>query len=100
MSIRILREEGDLILRKESKEVVELTDNLKTLIKDMEETMKSFNRVGIAAVQVDVLRRIIICENPETNEAIVLINPEITFMSKDHEISDEGCLSIPGIKAK
>ena len=100
MSIRIIRTEGDTILRKVSKEVTELTDNLKLLISDMKETMNDSNGVGIAAVQVGVLRRIIIVEDTETNEQKVFINPVILEESSEHEIDTEGCLSVPGMKGK
>ena len=100
MSLRIIRTEGDTILRKVSKEVSELTDNLKLLISDMKETMNDSNGVGIAAVQVGVLRRIIIVEDTETNEQKVFINPVIIEESKEHEVDTEGCLSVPGMKGK
>ena len=100
MSIRIIRTEGDTILRKISKEVTELTDNLKLLISDMKETMNDSNGVGIAAVQVGVLRRIIIVEDVDTNEQKVFINPVIVEKSNEHEIDTEGCLSVPGMKGK
>ena len=100
MSIRIIRTEGDIILRKVSKEVSELTDNLKLLISDMKETMNDSNGVGIAAVQVGVLRRIIIVEDVDNNEQKVFINPVILEKSDEHEIDTEGCLSVPGMKGK
>ena len=100
MSIRIIRTEGDAILRKVSKEVTELTDNLKLLISDMKETMNDSNGVGIAAVQVGVLRRIIIVEDVDNNEQKVFINPVIVEKSEEHEIDTEGCLSVPGMKGK
>ena len=100
MSVRIIRTEGDTILRKVSKEVTELTDNLKLLISDMKETMNDSNGVGIAAVQVGVLRRIIIVEDVDNNEEKVFINPVIVEKSEEHEIDTEGCLSVPGMKGK
>lgn len=100
MSERIIRTEGDTILRKQSKDVMELTDNLKTLILDMKDTMRINNGVGIAAVQVGVLRKIIIVENPETNELMVFINPSLLYESKEHEIGIEGCLSVPGMRGQ
>lgn len=100
MSVRIIRTEGDTILRKVSKEVTELTDNLKLLISDMKETMNDSNGVGIAAVQVGVLRRIIIVEDVDNNEQKVFINPVIVEKSEEHEIDTEGCLSVPGMKGK
>ena len=87
MAIRMLRIEGDPILRKVSREVTELTDNIKTLIEDMKETMYEHEGVGLAAPQVGVLKRVIVVdvsdvsEDDEPNDypdhVIVLLNPEI-----------------------
>ena len=62
MSIRTVRQTGDSILRKKSKVVSDLNDRLKTLIQDMKETMLQFGGCGIAAVQVGVLKNIIVCD--------------------------------------
>ncbi|MBO6119469.1 MAG: peptide deformylase [Lachnospiraceae bacterium] len=98
MSERIVRQTGDEILRKHSKTVTELTDRLKELIKDMKDTMKTHGGCGLAAVQVGVLKRIIICAPEEEKEAVVLINPEIVSMSDETEIDSEGCLSVDGYR--
>ncbi len=96
MSLRIVRQTGDEILRKKSKDVAELTDRLKDLIVDMKDTMKKNGGCGLAAVQVGILKKIIICAPEEDKEPIVLINPQIVSESKETEEDSEGCLSVEG----
>lgn len=98
MAIRKIRIDGDPILRKISKPVKEINDKIYELIDDMVETMFHEQGVGIAAVQVGVLRRIIVIDPEPDNEdgdIMVLINPEIVESSGEEE-GLEGCLSIPG----
>lgn len=100
MSERIVRQTGDEILRKKSKDVVELSDRLKELITDMKDTMKIHGGCGLAAVQVGVLKKIIICAPEEDKEPVVLINPEIINTSSETEEDSEGCLSVDGYRGK
>ena len=96
MSIRNVRQSGDEILRKKSKEITELTPRLKVLISDMKDTMNKLGGVGLAAVQVGVLKRIIICKPNENESEVVLINPEIISKSEETLEDKEGCLSVDG----
>lgn len=96
MSIRNVRQSGDEILRKKSKEITELTPRLKVLISDMKDTMNKLGGVGLAAVQVGVLKRIIICKPNENEREVVLINPEIISKSEETLEDKEGCLSVDG----
>ena len=102
MAIRNLRYEGDEILKKKSREVpVEdiKTEKIQTLIDDMVETMHKYNGVGLAAVQVGVLKRLIVIDLYDDNGPIVLINPEIIKTKGEQEV-EEGCLSFPNQFAK
>ena len=99
MAIRKLRIDGDPILRKQSKTVKEINENISTLIADMRETLDESNGVGLAAVQVGALRRIILVKPEEDEEAMVLINPEIVECD-GAEVGLEGCLSVPGKHGK
>ena len=94
MAIRVVREEGDEILRKKSKEVEVVDDRIRTLVEDMIETMHKYNGVGLAAVQVGVLKRVIVIDTYEKGEQFVLINPEIIKQKGEQEV-EEGCLSFP-----
>ena len=62
MAIRNIREEDDEILRKKSKEVLELDEKTRILIDDMVETMHKYNGLGLAAAQVGVLKRIVVID--------------------------------------
>ena len=93
MALRQIRITGDEILRKKSKEVKKITPRLLELIEDMKETMYDANGVGLAAVQVGVLRRIVVIDIGDG--PIVMINPEITEKSEEEYIETEGCLSVP-----
>ena len=103
----------DPLLKQKSTPVREITPDIRTLAADMFETMYASNGVGLCAVQVGVLKRLIVLdvewgssryaseETPPTLPAkqgnpIVLINPEITERSPELRIYDEGCLSFPG----
>ncbi len=96
MALRNIRTEGDPILGKISKPVLEMNDKTKVLIGDMLETMYHANGVGLAAVQVGVLKRVIVIDISEEGDSpIILINPEIVDKSGS-QTGDEGCLSVPG----
>lgn len=100
MAIRNIRLEGDEILKKKSKPVDEINEKILTLIDDMFETMYSQNGVGLAAVQVGVLKRVIVIDlGEEDSEQYVLINPKIIKTKGTQEV-DEGCLSFPNKFAK
>ena len=97
MALRTIREEGDELLRKKSREV-EIDDitseKIQSLIDDMLETMHSFNGVGLAAVQVGMLKRVIVIDVEDGKGPYVLINPQI-LKTKGEKECDEGCLSFP-----
>ena len=93
MAIRTIRIEGDEILNKKSKPVKEMTPRNEKLISDMLETMYDAEGVGLAAVQVGILKRIVTIDVGEG--PIILINPEI-IEEDGEQCGYEGCLSVPG----
>ncbi len=99
MAIRQIRQEGDEILKKKSREVEVIDDKIQELIDDMIETMHKFNGVGLAAVQVGVLKRVVVIDLYDDNGVLVLINPEIKKEKGEQEV-EEGCLSFPNQFAK
>ena len=99
MAIRNLRLEGDEILKKKSRPIEEIDEKLQILIDDMIETMHKYNGVGLAAVQVGVLKRVIVIDLYDDKGPIVLINPVILKTKGEQEV-DEGCLSFPNQFAK
>ena len=100
MAIRNIRKEGDEILKKKSREVEVIDDKVLELIDDMIETMHKYDGVGLAAVQVGILKRIIVIDIYDENTPIVkLINPVIVKQKGEREV-EEGCLSFPNKFAK
>ena len=95
MAIRNIIKDGDPTLRKISRRVDEITPRITTLLDDMLETMRRANGCGLAAVQVGVLRRIVVVETEE-GHPIELINPVIIKASEETQTEMEGCLSLPG----
>jgi len=100
MALRNIVKNGDSILVKHSRQITEFNDRLYTLLDDMTETLIESGGVGLAAVQVGVLRRaVIVIETnvPEGEPDIVieLINPEIIEQDGE-QTGSEGCLSFPG----
>ncbi len=94
MAIRIIRTEEDLILRKTSRPVTKFDDRLGQILDDMKETMEKANGVGLAAVQVGLLRRIVVVDVGDGSGVLELINPEIVEADGEQE-GQEGCLSLP-----
>ena len=99
MSLRIVRKTGDEILRKKSKEVTVFDERLEELLDDMVDTMHENNGVGLSAVQVGILKRVIVVDIYDGNEPLKLVNPRIV-KTKGEKECDEGCLSFPNEFAK
>ena len=85
---------GDPMLRKVSRPIEEITPRICTLIDDMIDTMRAAGGCGLAAVQVGVLRRVVVIEI-EDGKVYELINPKIVAYAGEQE-ENEGCLSNPG----
>ena len=113
MALRTIREMGDPILRKISKPVKEMTPRTKELIDDLIENMHEADGVGLAAVQVGVLKRVAVVwvpdpydeETPQeerndlthsSDEVIVMVNPVWEEIGDEVQCGNEGCLSVPG----
>ena len=94
MAIRKIVKVGDPVLRKTSRPVEEITPRITRLVEDMIDTMRDANGCGLAAVQVGVLRRVVVIEVEEGNP-MILINPKIVAYAGEQE-ETEGCLSLPG----
>ena len=99
MAIRQIRKEGDEILKKKSRIVEEINEKIQELIDDMLDTMYEANGVGLAAVQVGILKQVIVIDTGEGDEPLILINPKILKEKGVQEV-EEGCLSFPNKYAK
>ena len=86
------------ILKKVSEPIEKVGINEKKLIIDLFETMYDSNGIGLAAVQVGILKRVLVIDvsnKDEEKSPIALINPVIKKLSDDTSVYEEGCLSIP-----
>ena len=100
MALRTLRTIDDDILRKVSKPVEEINEKTHQLLEDMLETMYHENGVGLAAVQIGTLKRILVIDiGEEDPDPIEVINPRIIH-NDGSQTGREGCLSIPGMSGQ
>lgn len=100
MAIRELRFDGDEILRKRSREVEVVDDRIREILNDMDETMHADNGVGLAAVQVGILKRLVVIDTEyDGSPSLKLVNPVIVKAKGKQEV-EEGCLSFPNQFAK
>ena len=98
MTVRKIITEPDPILRKKCEPIQEVDDILRKLVKDMIETMYKAPGIGLAAIQLGILKRLVVVDlsKGEEKKPLILINPKITFRSKKTSTYEEGCLSLPG----
>ena len=91
--------EPDPILRKKSFDLEKVDDELRKLMDDMLETMYAAPGIGLAAVQIGILKRLIVIDiSKEENKKnpLFLVNPKIKYKSENTSTYEEGCLSLPG----
>ena len=99
MTIRKILTEPDPILRKKCQPLEDVDDELRRLMRDMLETMYKAPGIGLAAIQIGILKRVIVIDLSKDNEKknpLFLVNPEIIHRSKETSTYEEGCLSLPG----
>ena len=97
MAVRPILELPHPALRQRARKVRKIDSTILRLAYDMIDSMREASGVGLAANQVGVLRRVIVVQPPEEEEARIYINPEIVHREGQREV-EEGCLSIPGYK--
>ena len=98
MSIKDIITVPDETLKKKSEPIEKVGLNEKKLVKDLFETMYDSNGIGLAAVQVGVLKRVLVIDvssKDEKKEPLSFINPVIKKISDKTSVYEEGCLSIP-----
>jgi len=94
MAIRNIRIEGDEILAKKSREVDRIDGRIQQILDDMADTMYAANGLGLAAVQVGILRRLVTID--VGNGLVKLVNPKIVWREGE-VVEQEGCLSVPDV---
>lgn len=98
MTIRSIISIPDPLLREVSDPVGQVDDDLRALADDMLETMYDAPGIGLAAVQIAILKRMLVIDiarEDEPKRPIVMINPEILELGDEMRLHEEGCLSIP-----
>lgn len=91
------------ILKQKAVPVEKVDDELRRLLDDMLETMYEAVGVGLAAPQVGISKRIVVIDaarEDEEPQPMFLINPEIIWRSEEKEVCEEGCLSVPEMRAE
>ena len=97
--LRKILTEPDPILRKKCEPLEKVDTETKKLMDDMLETMYAAPGIGLAAIQVGILKRLVVLDiskGEEEKKPMFLINPKIIHQSKKTSIYEEGCLSLPG----
>ncbi len=98
MAILEIKKYPEPVLKKKAEVVKKITPEIRKLVEDMAETMQKNQGIGLAAPQVGVLKRVIIVGAEKG--PLCLINPKIIRKSKETELGEEGCLSLPGLYLK
>jgi len=107
MAVREVLRMGHPVLRERAKRIENVgTPELRALVQDMKDTMAAKNGAGLAAPQIGVGQRVVIfgvTSNPRYPDAeevpfTVLVNPQITLLTREVEEGWEGCLSVPGMR--
>ena len=91
--------EPDPILRKKSENLEKVDNDIRKLLDEMLKTMYAAPGIGLAAVQIGILKRLVVIDiskEDQKKNPLFLINPVITYKSKNTSIYEEGCLSLPG----
>jgi peptide deformylase len=98
MALREIIKLPDPRLRLVSEPVEKVSDEIRALVADMFETMYAAPGIGLAAIQVGIPQRVVtldLAKKDEPKNPQVVINPEIVWSSEEHNVYEEGCLSIP-----
>ncbi len=96
--LKEIKKYGDPVLRKNAEKVEVVTDEIRTILLDMAETMYEAPGVGLAAPQIGINLRLVVIDTDGVLRKI--INPAILEYSLETESCEEGCLSVPGIYEK
>jgi peptide deformylase len=84
----------DAVLRMQAKEVEEFDEPLVALVERLTRLMQEAHGVGLAAPQIGIIRRVLVCQAAEDEPVVALVNPRLTALSEERATEDEGCLSL------
>jgi peptide deformylase len=91
-----IRQYPDAALRMQARPVEQFDDELRSLVTRMKQLMKDASGIGLAATQVGVLQRLFVFQ-PNEDDVVAVVNPEIVERSEETDVEEEGCLSIQGV---
>src|ERR1700712_550493 len=100
MTVRPILTAPDPRLQAVSTDVDTVTDELRTLVDDMADSMYAAGGIGLAAIQIGVAKRVLVIDLDQKEgkkNAIAYINPKIVWASEETAVFEEGCLSVPEI---
>jgi peptide deformylase len=92
-----IRQWGDPVLKTRARDIEHFDDRLRDQIRQMGEVMADAIGIGLAAPQVGVSNRLLVYRVEPDSPIQALVNPVIEWSSRDEEIMEEGCLSLPGV---
>jgi peptide deformylase len=93
-ALSLVRQYPDPVLRMKAREVEELDESVAELAERMTRLMDEARGVGLAAPQIGIVRRVLVCRTGDEESAVALVNPRVTASSEELEEADEGCLSL------
>jgi peptide deformylase len=92
-----IRQYGDPVLRAKALPVEVFDDELRREVVRMGRLMEDSIGIGLAATQVGQLRRLLVYRIEHDSPIVALVNPVLEWSSREEEIAEEGCLSLPGV---
>src|SRR5216684_6098825 len=96
LALAQIRQYPDVALKMQARPVERFDDELRSLVERMKLLMKDASGIGLAATQVGVLQRLFVFQ-PNEDDVVAVVNPEIVERSDETDVDEEGCLSIQGI---
>jgi peptide deformylase len=96
-ALRLVRKHGDPALRSRAREVEVFDERLANEVREMGRIMHDAYGIGLAATQLGVMHRVLVYRVEPDAPVAALVNPELEWSGRETEVSDEGCLSLPGV---
>ena len=96
-ALSFIRRLGDPVLKSSATPVDRFDDSLRRQVSRMAGLMSDALGVGLAAPQLGASQRLLVYRVGMDAPVIALANPELEWQSEDHDVLEEGCLSLPGI---
>jgi peptide deformylase len=96
LALAQIRQYPDAALKMQARTVEQFDDELRALVERMKRLMVDAQGIGLAANQVGSLQRLFVFQ-PNEDDVVAIVNPEIVERGEETDVADEGCLSIQGV---